>query len=90
MPRRDAVEQALRIRLRPIFMSTLTSLLGMLPLLLNPGPGSVIYRGLAAAIVGGMTVSLIFTLILIPCLLRFGEERQRQTLASNAASQPAE
>ena len=40
------------MRLRPIFMSTMTSLLGMLPLLLNPGPGSVIYRGLAAAIVG--------------------------------------
>jgi multidrug efflux pump subunit AcrB len=76
IPRREAVDQALRMRLRPIFMSTMTSLLGMLPLLVLPGPGSVIYRGLAAAIVGGMSVSLIFTLILIPCLLRLGESRQ--------------
>ncbi len=88
LARRDAVNQALRMRLRPIFMSTLTSLLGMLPLLLNPGPGSVIYRGLAAAIVGGMSVSLIFTLILIPSLLRLGEGRVAKPASS--ALQPAE
>lgn len=68
---RDAVHQALRLRLRPIFMSTLTSLFGMLPLLLFPGAGSDIYRGMAAAIVGGMSVSTIFTLILLPSLLQF-------------------
>lgn len=87
LARRDAVDQALRMRLRPIFMSTLTSLLGMLPLLLFPGVGSAIYRGLAAAIVGGMSVSLIFTLLLIPALLRLGESRQT---ARQAAAQPAE
>lgn len=87
--RRDAVDQALRMRLRPIFMSTMTSLLGMLPLLLFPGVGSEIYRGLAAAIVGGMSVSLIFTLLLIPSLLRLGEKRQAQRVAA-ARAQPAE
>ncbi|MEM0910215.1 MAG: efflux RND transporter permease subunit [Pseudomonadota bacterium] len=66
----DAVEQALIVRLRPIFMSTLTSLFGMLPLLLFPGEGSDIYRGMAAAIVGGMSVSTLFTLVLLPCLLQ--------------------
>lgn len=66
----DAVRQALRLRLRPIFMSTLTSLFGMLPLLMFPGSGSEIYRGMAAAIVGGMSVSTIFTLILLPSLLQ--------------------
>lgn len=71
--RREAVSQALRIRMRPIFMSTLTSIFGMLPLLLMPGTGSVIYRGLAAVIVGGMSVSTIFTLVLLPSLLRLGE-----------------
>jgi len=75
MPRNEAVEQALRIRLRPIFMSTFTSIFGMLPLLLLPGEGSVIYRGLAAAIVGGMMVSLFFTLLLLPSLLRLGKEK---------------
>ena len=89
MTRRDAVESALRMRLRPIFMSTLTSLLGMLPLLVIPGVGSAIYRGLAAAIVGGMSVSLVFTLVLIPCLLRLGENRQASRLPEPAA-QPAE
>ncbi|WP_086929842.1 efflux RND transporter permease subunit [Agarilytica rhodophyticola] len=71
--RHHAVEQALRLRLRPIFMSTLTSIFGMLPLLIMPGEGSVIYRGLAAVIVGGMSISTIFTLVLLPCFLRMGE-----------------
>ena len=56
-------------------MSTLTSIFGMLPLLLMPGTGSVIYRGLAAVIVGGMCVSTVFTLLLLPCFLRMGERR---------------
>jgi len=71
--RHHAVEQALQVRLRPIFMSTLTSIFGMLPLLLMPGAGSVIYRGLAAVIVGGMCISTVFTLLLLPCFLRMGE-----------------
>jgi multidrug efflux pump subunit AcrB len=54
-------------------MSTMTSIFGMLPLLLNPGVGSVIYRGLAAVIVGGMLVSTVFTLLLLPSFLRLGE-----------------
>lgn len=70
MHRVDAVHHALQLRLRPIFMSTLTSLFGMLPLLLFPGAGSEIYRGMAAAIVGGMSVSTIFTLVLLPSLLQ--------------------
>jgi multidrug efflux pump subunit AcrB len=68
--RAEAVQQALRYRLRPIFMSTLTSLFGMLPLLVVPGAGSEIYRGMAAAIVGGMSVSTLFTLLLLPSLLQ--------------------
>ena len=51
-------------------MSTLTSLFGMLPLLVVPGAGSEIYRGMAAAIVGGMSVSTLFTLLLLPSLLQ--------------------
>jgi len=75
LSRPDAVERAMLLRMRPIFMSTLTSIFGMLPLLLVPGEGSVIYRGLAAVIVGGMSVSTIFTLVLLPALLRVGENR---------------
>lgn len=88
MNRGEAVAQALTLRLRPIFMSTLTSIFGMLPLLLIPGEGSVIYRGLAAVIVGGMCVSTLFTLILLPALLRLSDNkatfttRQQQTTPS--------
>lgn len=70
LTRDNAVHQALKLRLRPIFMSTATSFFGMLPLLLMPGTGSVIYRGLASVIVGGLAVSTIFTIVLLPCLLR--------------------
>jgi multidrug efflux pump subunit AcrB len=66
----DAVRQAVQYRARPIFMSTLTSLFGMLPLMLIPGVGSEIYRGLATVIVGGMLVSSILTLVLLPSLLQ--------------------
>jgi multidrug efflux pump subunit AcrB len=65
-----AVAEAVRMRARPIYMSTLTSIFGMLPLAVIPGTGSQIYRGLATVIVGGMIVSAIFTLILIPAILR--------------------
>lgn len=74
-PTADAVAQAIRIRARPVYMSTLTSLFGMLPLMLIPGVGSEIYRGLAAVIVGGMAISAIFTLILFPCLLQLGRQK---------------
>ncbi|MCB1641254.1 MAG: efflux RND transporter permease subunit, partial [Xanthomonadales bacterium] len=71
--RDEAVRAAVAERLRPILMSTTTTLLGMLPLVLIPGPGSVIYRGLAVVIVGGMSLSLLFTLVLLPAMLRLGD-----------------
>ena len=80
--RREAVEQAVGLRLRPILMSTLTSIFGMLPLLVIPGPGTELYRGLAAVIVGGMSVSTAFTLILLPSLLRIGEKRRESVAAT--------
>ncbi len=78
LKRRDAVNQAVHLRLRPILMSTLTSIFGMLPLLLIPGAGTELYRGLAAVIVGGMSVSTVFTLILLPSLLRIGEDTKNR------------
>lgn len=85
LDRTAAVREALRFRLRPIFMSTLTSLFGMLPLLVVPGAGSEIYRGMAAAIVGGMAVSTLFTLLLLPSLLQLTASRQRAGLTPDAA-----
>lgn len=74
LSRREAIAAALRTRTRPIFATTLSGLFGMLPLAIVPGPGSVLYRGLGIVIVGGMIVSTLFTLLLLPALLRLGEE----------------
>ena len=68
---KEAVIEATHSRLRPIFMSTLTSVFGMLPLILAPGPGSEFYRGLGSVITGGLAFSTLFTLFVIPALLLF-------------------
>jgi HAE1 family hydrophobic/amphiphilic exporter-1 len=64
----EAVLVSTRTRLRPIFATTVTTLLGLLPLVLFPGAGSELYRGLGAVLLGGLVVSTIFTLFLIPAL----------------------
>ena len=66
----DAIRMSLNQRLRAILASTLTGALGALPMAVNPGPGSVIYRGLAAVNVGGVVISLVFSLLLLPSLMR--------------------
>jgi len=71
MPYREAVLESTRTRLRPIFMSTTTSIFGMLPLVLVPGPGSEFYRGLGSVVLGGLAVSTVFTIFVIPALLMF-------------------
>ena len=65
-----AIEEATRNRIRPIFMSTLTSVMGMLPLIVFPGAGSELYRGLGAVVVGGLAMSAFLTLLTVPPLLR--------------------
>ena len=60
---------AVESRVRPIAMGTLTSVGGMLPLVLLPGSGSELYRGLGAVVVGGLVISTVFTLVLVPLLL---------------------
>ncbi len=66
---KKAITLAVESRIRPIFMSMLTSVGGMLPLVLNPGAGSELYRGLGAVVVGGLIISTIFTLFLVPVVL---------------------
>ena len=64
----DAIVESVRNRIRPIFMSVSTSVCGMLPLVLFPGAGSELYRGLGSVVVGGLLVSTFFTLFLVPAL----------------------
>ncbi|MEQ8315875.1 MAG: efflux RND transporter permease subunit [Phycisphaerales bacterium] len=64
----EAIARATTSRIRPIFMGTMTSVGGMLPLVLFPGAGSEMYRGLGSVVVGGLLVSTFFTLLLTPLL----------------------
>lgn len=75
----DAVSDAIRTRIRPIFMSATTSLLALSPLVLSTGSGSELYRGLGSILLGGLAVSTMFTLFVIPSLLAFviGREESR-------------
>lgn len=65
---REAIREAVATRIRPILMSVSTSVFGMLPLVLFPGAGSELYRGLGAVVVGGLVVSTLLTLFVIPSL----------------------
>lgn len=80
MPAADAIQEATKNRIRPIFMSTLTSIFGMLPLVLFPGAGSELYRGLGSVVLGGLSLSAILTLALVPPIMSFSVgilEKQR-------------
>jgi HAE1 family hydrophobic/amphiphilic exporter-1 len=65
----DAVIEATRNRIRPIFMSTLTSLFGLVPLVIFPGAGSELYRGIGVVVFGGLALSTLATLIIVPPLM---------------------
>ena len=65
----EAILEATRNRIRPIFMSTLTSVFGMLPLVVFPGAGSELYRGLGSVVIGGLALSAVLTLLVVPPML---------------------
>jgi HAE1 family hydrophobic/amphiphilic exporter-1 len=69
MDRNHAIALSSQTRVRPIFMSVITSVAGMAPLVLFGGAGSELYRGLGAVVVGGLLVSTVFTLLLTPALM---------------------
>ncbi len=64
--RDEALVLASKRRMRPIFMTAISMVLGMLPLALKKGAGAEIYNGLATAVVGGLCIATLFTLIFIP------------------------
>ncbi|MCP4109788.1 MAG: efflux RND transporter permease subunit [Desulfobacteraceae bacterium] len=85
----EAVVESVRTRLRPIFMSTTTSIFGMAPLVISTGAGSELYRGLGSVILGGLAVSTIFTIFIIPALLAFFINFEKPQL-ENGAQQECE
>ncbi len=74
MDRNEALILASRRRMRPIFMTAIAMVLGMLPLAVKHGAGAEIYNGLAMAVVGGLSVATLFTLVFIPVVLTILED----------------
>jgi len=68
MEPQTAIVESVRTRIRPIFMSASTSVFGMMPLVIFPGAGSELYRGLGSVVIGGLTASTVFTLFVVPSL----------------------
>jgi len=74
-PLREAVVTGVRVRLRPILMTSLATLVGLLPIALKLGTGSEAYTPLARAIIGGVGVSMVVTVIVVPCALYLWRRR---------------
>jgi HAE1 family hydrophobic/amphiphilic exporter-1 len=78
----EAICESVRSRVRPILMSTLTSVGGMLPLILMPGSGSELYRGLGSVVVGGLVISTVFTLYLVPVVLSIAFDMRKKVMGA--------
>ncbi|NME36716.1 MULTISPECIES: efflux RND transporter permease subunit [Fusobacterium] len=79
--RRTAIIESCRTRLRPILMTTMTTVFGMLPLALGVGEGSEIYRGMAVTVMFGLSFSTLLTLVVIPILYTLVEDMNIYILA---------
>jgi HAE1 family hydrophobic/amphiphilic exporter-1 len=72
----DAVPMAGRVRLRPILMTSLATIIGLVPMALKLGTGSEAYAPLARAIIGGMSVSLVLTVFIVPAAYKLAYRRR--------------
>jgi HAE1 family hydrophobic/amphiphilic exporter-1 len=75
---REAISESVKIRIRPIMMTTLTTLFGLFPLVAASGAGSELYRGIGSVVLGGLLVSTVFTLIVIPALFTLVMDAQHK------------
>ena len=66
MPLKEAILEANHARLRPILMTTLTLIAGMIPIALGTGPGAAARASMAKVVIGGQALSLLITLLIVP------------------------
>jgi multidrug efflux pump subunit AcrB len=89
-PLRRAVSQAARVRLRPVLMTSLATLIGLIPMALKLGEGSESYAPLARSIIGGLAVSVVLTVFIVPAaFLLVYEGREKRKTAGVYPSVPA-
>ncbi|MBI1382175.1 MAG: MMPL family transporter [Planctomycetaceae bacterium] len=88
MEPRPALAESAKSRLRPILMSVITTVMGMLPLAIGGGAGAELYQGLGAILVGGLLVSTVFTLFLVPLMLSLGHDVAERIAARRNRSGP--
>ncbi len=88
MDPRQAIREAVRTRVRPVLMTSLTTIFGQLPLALMPGAGSELYRGLASVMLGGLLLATIGTLMIVPTVLGLMIELRTGVRATAAAPVP--
>jgi len=90
MPVRQAIAESVRSRVRPIMMSMLTTTFGLLPLVLASGAGSELYRGIGSVVLGGLILSTMFTLLLVPAIfsLMMDWKLKRRSATSEAVLGP--
>jgi len=80
----EAVGEAVRARVRPIFMSTLTSLAGLTPMVVSSGAGSELYRGVGTIVLGGLALSTVLALFVVPSLFAVLWRLRRSVVSSRA------
>jgi cobalt-zinc-cadmium resistance protein CzcA len=76
MPRREAIVEGAKQRFRPVLMTATIALLALVPFLFATGPGSEVQRPLAVVVIGGLVTSTLLTLVVVPVLYRFFEEKR--------------
>ena len=86
-PLREAVSRACRVRLRPVLMTSLATLMGLIPMALKLGAGSEAYAPLARAIIGGLLVSVVLTVFIVPCAYYALYRKPGRTPSSPAAGE---
>ena len=81
LPIREAVQQGAALRLRPVLMTASVAILGLIPMLLSTGVGAETQRPLATVVVGGLFTSTALTLLILPLMYEWAEERAERRKA---------
>ncbi len=84
---RDAILEACSLRLRPILMTTLSTLLGMLPVALGIGEGAELRQSMGVVLIGGLTTSTLLTLVVVPLIYMMAEEYRERKATREAEAE---